>query len=74
MDKLSKEEKMPTCPLMQIRKLYEKTSLMDEDAPISLELVLTACFPSVWENIKKALSDNYTEGYLAGLKENKNAN
>ena len=71
---LSKEEKMPTCPVSQLRKLYTKTLMLEDSAKISLELLLTACFPSVWENIKKAMSDNYMQGYLDGKKEGKNEN
>ena len=69
MEKITKNEKMPTCPLSRIRKLNDKTQLMNDDTEISLELVLTACFPTVWTNIQRALNDQYTQGYLAGLKE-----
>jgi hypothetical protein len=57
---------MPTCPISQIRKLYKKTKLLDDSAPVSLELVLMMCFPTVWNNIKSAMNDCYTQGYLAG--------
>lgn len=64
---------MPTCPLSQVRKLYEKTKLMSDDTDISLELILTMCFPTVWSNIQRAMNDNYTQGYLAGKEEAENA-
>jgi len=69
MSMLSKNVETPSCPVSQIRKLYNKTLQLEENSSISLEMVLTICFPSVWENIQRALSDNYTQGYLAGLKE-----
>lgn len=72
MSQLSKNEKMPTCPVGQLRKLYDKTKLMSDDAEISLELLLTICFPTVWDNIQRALSDQYTQGYLQGKSENDN--
>ena len=46
---------------------------MSDDTDISLELILTMCFPTVWSNIQRAMNDNYTQGYLAGKKEAENA-
>jgi hypothetical protein len=43
--------------------------LLDDSAPVSLELVLMMCFPTVWNNIKSAMNDCYTQGYLAGKDE-----
>lgn len=66
MQNLSKNEPMPTCPVSQIRKLYSKTKLLEDNAPVSLELVLMMCFPTVWDNVRAAMNDYYTQGYLAG--------
>ena len=62
-------EKMPTVPLSQLRKVVTHTSELDDNTEISLEFVLTALFPTVWNNIKKYANDCYTNGYLAGLKD-----
>lgn len=69
MSNLSKNEPMPTCPVRQLRKVYNKTLMMEDSAPITLEFLLTACFPTVWENINKAMNDMYTRGYIQGKKE-----
>ena len=74
MSQLSKNESMPVCPLSQVRKLVTKTSDKLDDTEISLELLLTMCFPTVWANIQRALQDSYTQGYLAAKQEASNEN
>lgn len=71
-------EDMPTIPISRLRRVVEKTSVLPPERRISLEFVLTALFPTVWNNIKKYASDCYTQGYLQGkedaLNENKRNN
>ena len=62
-------EKMPTVPLSQLRKIVSRASDLDDDTEISLQFILTALFPTVWNNIQKYANDCYTNGYLAGLKD-----
>lgn len=73
MAQLSRNEKMPCVPLSQLRKLTKKTENLPEDTDITLELVLTALFPTVWTNIQLAMNDHYTQGYLAGREDERNA-
>lgn len=63
------EEEMPKVPLSQLRKMVDKTSLLPDDTLLSLELILTAFFPTVWKNIEQYSNDCYTNGYLQGLSE-----
>lgn len=72
--KVKTTETMPEVPVRQLRKLVSRMENLKDDDKISLELVLTALFPSVWKNIQKYSNDCYTSGYLAGLKEGKNEN
>lgn len=69
--KLSKNIEMPVSSLGQLRKLTNKLVEFNDETQISLELVLSALFPLVWDNIKAFGSDCYTQGYLKGLEEGK---
>ena len=71
MKELSKNEPMPTCKLSQLRKIYTKTLMLEDSTDISLEFVLVGLFPTVWNNVQQALTDQYAKGYLDGLKESK---
>ena len=41
----------------------------DVDVDLSFEFMLTAFFPTCWNNVQDALNRQYTLGYIAGLKE-----
>ena len=69
-DKL--KERSPTVPVKQLRKLVNKTALLTDDTPITLELVLTALFPKVYFNIQEYGKDCFTAGYLQAKKEIEN--
>ena len=69
MNPIKTTEKMPTVPLSQLRKIVSRTSDLDDNTEISLQFILTALFPTVWNNIQKYSNDCYTNGYLAGLKD-----
>lgn len=69
MNPIKTTEKMPTVPLSQLRKIISRMSDLDNDTKISLQFILTALFPTVWNNIQKYANDCYTNGYLAGLKD-----
>lgn len=66
MSRLSRNEIMPECPVKRIRKLNEVVKPLTDQETVTLELVLMTCFPTVWENIQKALNDQYTQGYIDG--------
>ena len=67
-------EVMPEVPVSRLRVLTEKTKDLQPSQKITLQLVLTALFPTVWKNIEKYCNDCYMNGYLHGLKDGKNEN
>ena len=40
-----------------------------EDVDLSLEFILTAFFPTCWNNVQAALNKQYTLGYIAGQRD-----
>ena len=46
-----------------------KKNVGDEDVDLSLEFILTAFFPTCWNNVQAALNRQYTLGYIAGQKD-----
>lgn len=51
-----------------------KKNLGNTDADLSFEFILTAFFPTCWNNVQDALKRQYTLGYIAGMKEARNQN
>lgn len=43
-----------------------KANIGDVDADLSFEFILTAFFPTCWNNIQDALKHQYTLGYIQG--------
>jgi hypothetical protein len=70
--KVNTTEVMPSVPLHKVLTLSKRLEKLSPETPITLELILTALFPTVWDNIKKYATDCYTNGYLQGLKDAKN--
>ena len=68
---MSKRLESVRVPKWRIDKMAEKLKDEPKDSAISFEYVLLYLFPSVWENIQKAIYDSHTEGYLKGLAEGK---
>lgn len=46
-----------------------KKNTDDKDVDLSLEFILTAFFPTCWNNVQAALNKQYTLGYIAGQKD-----
>ena len=46
-----------------------KKNVGDNDVDLSFEFILTAFFPTCWNNVQSALKHQYTLGYIAGTKE-----
>lgn len=46
-----------------------KKDVGDSDVDLSLEFILTAFFPTCWNNMQAALNRQYTLGYIAGQKD-----
>ena len=66
-------QSMPTVKVGTYRKVYEKLAPMTDDADLTLEFILVAFFPHVWQNMQKYSNDCYMQGYLAGRQEAQNA-
>ena len=41
----------------------------ETDVDLSFEFILTAFFPTCWNNIQKTMGEQYTLGYIAGVKD-----
>ena len=46
-----------------------KKNVGDTDVDLSFEFILTAFFPTCWNNVQNALNHQYTLGYIAGSKD-----
>ena len=40
-----------------------------DEVELSFEYIIGSCFPNVFENIKDALKQEHTKGYIEGLQE-----
>lgn len=59
-------------PLQQLRKIMDKLKTYPDDTEIKFEFLLTALFPSVWNNIQEEMNRQYTQGYIQGKKDSEN--
>ena len=57
---------VPEIPLRRLRKITQQFDGMDNNTPISFEFIMTAFFPSVWNNIQEYCKMNWEEGFKAG--------
>ena len=65
---IKSEEKMPFVPLSKLRHLVKMLKAQDDDMPVRFDYLMTALFPSIYQNIQSYVKDAYTSGYLEGLK------
>ena len=67
------EEKIQIAPikLSDVERMVVsvKKNASDKDVDLSLEFILTAFFPTCWNNIQAALNKQYTLGYIAGQRD-----
>lgn len=67
------EEKIQIAPikLSDVERMVAsvKKNVGDNDVDLSFEFILTAFFPTCWNNIQDALKHQYTLGYIAGMRE-----
>lgn len=72
------EEKIQIAPikLSDVERMVAsiKKNIGDNDVDLSFEFILTAFFPTCWNNVQDALNRQYTLGYIAGTKEASNFN
>lgn len=66
------EEKIQIAPikLSDVERMVAsvKNNVGDNDVDLSFEFILTAFFPTCWNNVQDALKRQYTLGYIAGEK------
>ena len=58
--------------LKKIINLLEKNNQTKEDIDVAFEYIIASCFPRVWGNIQKILSEEHTKGYIEGREDMKN--
>jgi hypothetical protein len=65
------ETGIPNVRVSDLEKIIEKIHeiVEDEDAEISFEFIIASLFPTSWNNIQNALSQQYTKGYIQGRKD-----
>lgn len=57
--------------LSDVERMVEsiRKNVGDVDVDLSFEFMLTAFFPTCWNNVRDALNRQYTLGYIGGLRE-----
>ena len=68
---MSNEIQIAPIKLSDVEKMVRaiKKDAGDNDVDLSLEFILTAFFPTCWNNMQAALNRQYTLGYIAGQKD-----
>lgn len=41
----------------------------DEDVDVTIEYLIVSCFPDLWKKFQDNIRDQYTRGYMAGVKD-----
>ena len=67
-------ETQPEIPIKVLRKLVDRFQDKPNDYKITFTYVMTACFPTVYNNIISYCKDCYTQGYIKGKEDVKNEN
>ena len=67
-------EIQPEIPIKVLRKLVDRFQDKPNDYKITFTYVMTACFPTVYNNIISYCKDCYTQGYIKGKEDAKNEN
>ena len=62
--------KVETKKLHSMVKKLKKNDIEE----VSFEFLMASCFPKVFYNIKEEMRAQYTQGYVAGLEDNKKNN
>ncbi len=63
---------IPPIPLSRLRHITKKMKHFNDETPLSFEFIMTAFFPTVYNNIKAQLNKQYTLGYIQGRNDEKN--
>lgn len=64
----TKETNVPNVYISDLERLIQKVRKVTgkEEVEISFEFIIASLFPTSWNNIQKALSHQYTQGYIRG--------
>ena len=65
------ETTVPSIYVSDLEKLIKRIqkNTDEKDAEISFEFIIASLFPTSWNNIQSALSNQYTQGYIQGQKD-----
>lgn len=55
--------------IMQVLNSAKSGLKDEEDFDVSIEFLLSGCYPDLWENFKKNISEQFNLGYMQGLKD-----
>lgn len=59
--------------LKKVIELLERNNQSkEEDIDVTFEYIIASCFPRVWKNIQRVLSEEHTKGYIEGREDMKN--
>ena len=63
-----KETNVPNVYVSDLERLAKKVRdvVGTDDTEITFEFIIASLFPTSWNNIQKALSHQYTQGYIQG--------
>lgn len=63
-----KETNVPNIYVSDLERLAKKVRdvVGTDDTEITFEFIIASLFPTSWNNIQKALSHQYTQGYIQG--------
>lgn len=58
--------------LGRIRRIVDKFINEPDETKVTFEFVMTAFFPSIYNNVKNTINQAYTAGYIQATLENEN--
>lgn len=63
-----KETNVPNVYISDLERLVKKVREVvgTNDTEVTFEFIIASLFPTSWNNIQKALSHQYTQGYIQG--------
>ena len=63
-----KETNVPNVYISDLERLVKKVRdvVGADDTEVTFEFIIASLFPTSWNNIQKALSYQYTQGYIQG--------
>lgn len=66
----TKDTKIPNVRLSDLKKIVDKVEQSVElDPEITFEFIIASLFPTSWNNIQDALTQQYIEGYRQGYQD-----